>query len=432
MFILYSFFYSLYVACLLPFFLFKSEKRHSVAERFAFIKKSKIELLKDSNPVWVHAVSVGEARLALQLIGQLKVEIPDIDIILTVSTPSAHQIAQSANIESMIVLYSPLDFVWVIKKFIRLIRPKHLVIMETELWPNLLMQVKKEGIGSMVVNGRISNKAWSKYSRIKPLMKIILKSLDLCLAQSEKDAQRFITLGLDKSKVKVIGNIKYDVIKSGINASIAQTVSKFTATLSSNKSARLVLCASTHHDEEEQIVRAWLERLVELGEVKLILAPRHIHRCGDISSMLHKQDIKFVLYSQINQQINPNVIADAQILLLDEWGLLNQIYAFADIIYVGGSLVAWGGHNLAEAAIWKKPLLHGPHMHNFEDMQEIFLRNEASCKVVHSSAFISEVIKLLSNPQRSETLAKNALETVANNSGAVSSAVEEIKKCLSN
>ncbi|MFT5206760.1 MAG: 3-deoxy-D-manno-octulosonic-acid transferase [Candidatus Omnitrophota bacterium] len=430
MYSLYSFFYSIYVIWSLPFFLFNAEKRNSICERFGFIKKSKIDSLKESNPIWIHAVSVGEVRLALQLIDYIKAEISDMTIIMTVTTISGRQIAQSASAGSMQLFYSPLDFAWVVKKFLISIKPRLLIIMETELWPNLLMQVKSKGVESIIVNGRISNKAWSKYSRIKPLMKRVLRPLSLCLAQSQNDARRFMALGLDASKVKVAGNIKYDTVKPEINEQVNIALKKFGGSAQGKDKAKMVVCASTHHDEEEQIVQAWINRSDELGTAKLLIAPRHIHRCGAVSNMLQRYEIKCVLYSQITQGLELNLISDAKVLILDEWGLLNQIYGFADIIYIGGSLVAWGGHNLAEAAIWRKPLLHGPHMHNFEDMKEVFLENQASCKVMHSSGFIDEVINLLSNQQRSDTLAKNAEDTVTSNSGAASSCLEEIKKCL--
>lgn len=383
-------------------------------ERFGFLPIS-----SDKNSIWVHAVSVGETLAAIPLIKALVQQYSSLfNIIVTTTTPSGSTLVTKNLGETVLHVYAPFDVPFAVSRFLKRSRVQTCVILETELWPNILALCHRRKIPVILANARLSEQSYRRYRFISGLTRQMLTAYHTVAAQGVLDGERFLQLGLNPHKLIITGNIKFDlnipdaVIAAG--KAIKQTIGAH----------RLVfIAASTHEGEDEIILDAFRKIRVTIPNIFLILAPRHRDRFQKVKELCKA----FQCISRSTQ----NPITDkTDIFLVDTIGELQMIYAAADIAFVGGSLVPVGGHNLIEPASLGLPVLTGPYLHNFVEVSRL-LQNAGAAQIVNNSNEIAEnVIALFTAKDLREKIGRSAQETINSNRGALQKHLDCIAKCL--
>lgn len=374
------------------------------SERFGYFRFPALE-----GSIWVHAVSVGEAIAAVPLIKKLMLNYPCTPIVVTTMTPTGAERIRSIFNSTVIQLYVPYDYPVFIKRFLCQIRPKILVLMETELWPNILYYSAKQSIPIVLSNARLSDKSFARYKKIRKFMESILHCITMVLAQSKIDAERFIELGIDPKKVITSGNIKFDiVIPDGLLSQAAQVRALF------GKERPIWVAASTHKTEEEKVLVAAKKVLEVLPDALLILVPRHPERFDEVFALCNREGFNVVRYSDncSYSTVLTNVI------LGDVMGQLLLFYATGDVAFVGGSLIPWGGHNLLEPAALAKPVLSGKYMDAFVEISQLLTETDALVTVDDETTLAKHLLRLLQNKALRENLGVRALDVVEKHRGA--------------
>ncbi len=355
--------------------------------------------------IWIHAVSLGEMVAAGPLIEALLTLNPSQKLVLSCMTPTGRTEAQKWSVKfpnRVFASYVPYDLPFAIQRALRHIHPKLLIVMETELWPNLFRVSK---IPVFIVNARISDRALPRYQKIRPLMKYIFRNVNCVLAQSELDAERFSRLGA--KKVITMGNLKYDLSPPTLAIDAA-------AALHSTWDKRLILtAASTHEGEERAFIEAYQQLKPEFPALLLVLIPRHPERFNQVEALCREMNQRCLKRSE-NRPVTTE-----DIFLVDAMGEVKTFYALSDLVFVGGSLVPIGGHNILEAAILEKPIIVGPYMQNARAIVQDFLAARALIQIDHPLQLTEALQNLLSQPELRQSLASHALEMISKNRGAL-------------
>ena len=398
--ILLVFFFSIFW----PFFIQKIRK--GLKQRLGFLNKS-AKKVRNENLIWGHAASVGEVVAMGNLIRAVKRECPDYNFVISTLTSTGQAMARKVIPDARAFIYFPLDFSCIVGRVLDTIKPKLFIIAETELWPNFIREAKRRRVPIMVANGRISTESFRKYKMVKFFMSRVLENIDLFIMQSQMDAERIISLGADASTVTVTGNLKFDV---GTDIFLRPGNSNL-------ESDRVIFVAgSTHRGEEETILDVYREISKFYPHIVLIVAPRHPQRVSEVEKLLRSRNFKFVRRTELSSPVQGNVLN--QIILLDTIGELTRFYALARIIFVGGSLVPVGGHNILEPASLGKGVLFGPYMENFEEVAQAFISRGAGRVVSNREELLNSILELLANPEELERMGRAALEIVKAHKGA--------------
>lgn len=371
---------------------------------------------ENGRTVWVHAVSVGEARLSESIVRLARELWPQDKIVVSTVTPTGYEILKKFLGDEESIFYAPLDISCIVAKFIRLLRPRVLLIMETELWPNLIRLNAAAGTKIAVINGRISDKSFEGYRKIMWFIAPVLKKVGLFCMQSEESAERMKLLSAPQERVKVTGNIKFD-LRPAPGSPVFMT--KLRGLL---QGRILWVCGSTHENEEEQVLSIYKSLRKDFDNLRLAIAPRHIERIDKIRRLVRVNGFEAVFLSRINS------FSGTQIALLDTMGDLSALYSLADLVFVGGSLVSTGGHNPIEPALFGKPILFGDHMDNFREIRDIFIREKAALEVQDSQSLEYELRRLLASPSERGILGENARGLLDKNRGAAQRTLKEIQK----
>ncbi len=343
--------------------------RLRMKERFALVPPR-----RTTNPlIWVHAVSVGEVIAATPMIKQLQLKYPDYQFCITTTTPTGSERVRAAFGETILHYYLPYDLPSLITFFIRAIKPRLLIVMETELWPNVIATCKDKNIPVVLANGRMSKRSAKGYKKLSWLTAPMLQMIDIIAAQSKMDAERFIYLGANRDQVKITGSVKFDV-------AIDDEIEKRTRSLGDQLQChdrKVVIFASTHPGEDEQIL-PMIKRLHHFSpEFLAIVVPRHPERFDvveQIASQLHVSTIRLSKGIACGKT--------TQMVLGDTMGDMLALYGLADVAFIGGSLITHGGHNFLEAAAWGLPILTGPSVFNFQDIAKMLIK-EGGLKQLH-------------------------------------------------
>ena len=370
--------------------------------------------------VWIHAVRLGEAISIRGLVEELRKAYPRKKFVFSTVTPTGNKIARELARSGDLVTYLPLDFSFTVRNAINRINPGLFIIAETEIWPNLITYLYKKDIPIVTVNGRISDASFKGYAAIKFLINPILNKVKLFCMQSESDAARLKQLGVANDKIKVTGNMKFD--KSDY-ADFKKDYTDYRLKLGLGIGDKLLVAGSTHPGEEEIILAVYKRLLNQFSNLRLLIAPRHTQRSGEILKLVVRSGLNCIEVSKIDLQ----VLAAKPVFILDTVGNLVNFYSAADIVFVGGSLIKKGGHNILEPASLGKPIIFGPHMFNFRDMVKMFLDNHAAIMVRTQEELESSVQELLRNCPKAGELIKNASQVIARNQGATLRNVEAIK-----
>lgn len=387
---------------------------------FGFTKKE-LASVSGRKILWIQAASVGETMVAARLLQELKQIFPEDAVVFTCNTVTGRAAAERVIGKTAdLIGYFPFDHPWLVKRFLGRLKPDYLLLIETELWPNVLTYSKRLGVKIAVVNGRL-NKSYRRLQKFG-FYKSVMKFIDLIGAQTETDRERFIQLGAVPSKVQVTGNLKFDFDYPAISENAKN---EFLESLSLAKNAPVLTAASTHHGEEELVVAAYENIKRELPDAFLILAPRHIERAGEIVRMLSGSNLKFIRRTEM--AAGAKIFDKPDLLLLDTFGELGLVYAVASLAFVGGSLVPVGGHNLLEAAFQEKIVLYGPYLYNFQESKELLEKAGVGFSVNDPAELAERFVYFHKNPELRENLGKKAKQVVIANRGATAKTVELLK-----
>jgi len=397
-----------------PILLLRSRTRgmpwRRMAERFGRLPAS----FRQTRPgaVWLHAVSVGEAINTQRLIEELRRAIPGAPLFVSTTTPSGQAIARKKLGDRVDgIFYLPFDLAPCVRAALRCLKPRLLIVMETEIWPNLFREAKRTGAGLVIANGRISDRALPRYLRFRFFFEAVLCFCDAVMAQSEIDSERFRSLGAEPESIKTAGNLKYDFEPGA--ARLAPDVENLFQR--SGPQARMVVAGSTREGEEAEVLRAFAEVTAKLPRSMLVLAPRHPQRCDEVAATIAASGLPSIRRSEL---AGASELPLPGVLLADTLGELHGLYGAADVVFVGGSLNGWGGHNVLEPALLGKPVVVGPHMQNFQAIADELLGRGAIVQVSGASELGAVLLGLLENPQRAATLGENAGKAAETQRGA--------------
>lgn len=342
--------------------------------------------------VWIHAVSVGEVNLIEPVLKRLK-ETLSCPIVVSTTTLTGNLVAKKKYAKIAKIVYFPLDLSFLVNKFLKRIDPRIFIAVETELWPNFIRCLNRKNIPFVIINGRISNRAFKRYKLIRPLMRKVLSGCQRIGAQNNQYRQRFLHLGANPERVLVTGNLKFNLIAPS-SEKIAEYEKKFYPVLKGDDAA-LFIAASTHHPEEELILDVY-SQICQREKVALLLAPRHPKRASGLESLIKARGFNPVPISRIKQTIK----GEKNVFILDTIGQLLYFYSLSDICFVGGSFSFSGGHNILEPMYFLKPTLFGPSMENFSDIAKIALDYSAAIQVDSPNQLKEELIALLNDEKR--------------------------------
>jgi 3-deoxy-D-manno-octulosonic-acid transferase len=383
---------------------YNREYRDRWRQRFGIVPHINAEKV-----IWIHAVSMGETLAAVPLVKALLTQYPHYQIVMTATTPTGALQAAKHFGDKVLSLYTPYDLPGCVSRFLDRIHPDLGIILETELWPNLLAGCSKRRIPLMLANARLSERSCRGYSRIALLARQMVNSFTVVFAQGKRDGQRFLDLGLKPEKLQVTGNIKFDIQLPPDLLERGQALRQ-----EWGGSRPVWVAASTHEGEETVLLEALKKIRLQFPNLLFVLVPRHPERFVKVGQMCTQLGFKTAIRSQRNP-----VSESTEILLGDTMGELMLFYAAADIALVGGSLVGVGGHNLIEPAILGVAVLTGPHLHNFVDISQLLLEAKA-VKIINDADSISNaVLELLRNPVERSQTGQNGRQAVLANTGAL-------------
>jgi len=361
--------------------------------------------------IWVHAVSVGEVLAVSNLFLGIRQHFSEHPVFISTTTAAGQKLARQRFGEES-VFYFPLDLSFAIRPWFRQLRPRLVVLAETEFWPNFLSYCKRHGAQIAIVNARISDRSLPGYRRFRPLLRRILQDVDLFLAQCDEDRHRLQEIGAPDERVKVSGNLKFDAMAP---AAASPLVSALRHAIERGGAAPVLVCGSTMEGEERLLLEAFKALLQQHLRALLVLAPRHPERFEQIAALLAASGLPN--WRRSRWSTDESSFLPGGVFLLDSIGELASIYALADLAFVGGSLVPRGGHNILEPAQHGVPILVGPHTENFRDMVSIFHRAGA-LRVVSPAKLLPAILNLLANPAQRQDLGRRAAEVARAHSGA--------------
>ncbi len=418
MFIVYDIIFALFAVLYFPCMIFRGKWHAGFKTRFGNLDSLGAKTGTDGPRLWIHAVSVGEVLAVVDLIRRIKEKFPQYAVVFSTVTKTGYQLANEQLGAESAVIYAPLDFSWVVRKFIKLIDPKIYISTETEIWPNLYTALCKKGVPIVQINGRISDKAYKGYQRVRFLTKRVLACVNIFCMQSALDAERIVRLGGAAKDVRVVGNMKFDTVPSA--AKISKTDLGF------REEDDLLIAGSTHPGEEDILIDVYRQLAGKRDRLRLIIAPRHVERAEALAELIETRGYKPIRFSQGRCSDT-----DAKsIVVVDTIGRLRELYSLATVVVIGKTFTVGVGQNMIEAASFGKPTVVGPLTQNFKDAMDIFLKAGALMQVGDAQGLLKAIDHLLSDPQRARALGEKAKETVARYQGATAKTLEAISEIL--
>ncbi|WP_348269207.1 3-deoxy-D-manno-octulosonic acid transferase [Edaphobacter paludis] len=397
--------------------------RAGLAGRLGWVPRELRTAVAGREVVWVHAVSVGEVMAATQLIRELGAVRSEWLIAVSTTTATGQRLAKERLPESP-VFYLPLDFAFVVRRYLRVLRPKLLVLMESELWPNLMLQCAKAGVPMAVVNARVSDRSLPRYLRLRRLWRPLLAKISLFLAQSEETAERLVRIGAPADRVRVTGNLKYD-LREGRESSL---VAMLRAQLSDG--ARVIVCGSTLEGEEKILLAAWPRVLATEPNAVMVLAPRHPDRFAAVAAIIEGSGFTMVRASEFRERADAlGPVAAGSIFLLDTIGDLAAMYSLGAVAFVGGSLVNAGGHNPLEPARFGVPVLMGTSFENFREIVGMLQAHHA-VRTVSAVMLAETLVAMLRQIDDTLAMGRRGREVFDAQAGATTRTVEALTTLL--
>jgi 3-deoxy-D-manno-octulosonic-acid transferase len=388
----------------------------ALRERLGFVRVPAPSL--PGGRFWVHAVSVGEVMAAVPLVQALRARWPAADLVVSTVTATGERVARARLPEAVAMVTFPLDFRGAVRRAVRRVEPGCFIALETELWPNLLRALRQGRVPAVLANGRISDRSYRRYRLVRRLFRRVLGDVALFCMQSEEDARRIISLGAYPERVLVTGNLKMEAPSGD-----AGTEQLWRRLLHLGQ-APVVVAGSTHRGEEATVLDAFLATRPGLAGLRLVLAPRHPERLDEVEDLARTRGLGVVRRSGVSAGTG------AEVILLDTMGELASLYAVADVIFVGGSLVPVGGHNVVEPALQSKAVVFGPHMENFRETAALLLRADAAVQVKDGPELAAVLGRLLADAPARQALGRAAWSAVRAHQGACLRTVAAIERVL--
>ncbi|MBI3090556.1 MAG: 3-deoxy-D-manno-octulosonic acid transferase [Candidatus Tectomicrobia bacterium] len=367
--------------------------------------------------IWFHAVSVGEVRAVLPLLRAARARYAEARLVLSTVTEAGQQVAAREATDLDALIYFPFDFVRCIRRHLAALRPQLVVLTETELWPNFLRVCRAEGVPVMLANGRLSPRSFARYRRCGWFVRRMVRRLSACAMQSPEDLARIVALGAPAERCRMAGNMKFE---ASADAAPARRQA-LRAAWGLAEATPLLLAGSTHPGEEEQLLEAFARVRRAHPAACLLLAPRHVERAAEVAELARARGFAVRRRGELGE---------APVLLLETMGELKELYAMADLAYIGGSLVPHGGQNPLEAAACGVGILCGPHTFNFAAICERLRRGEAAWRVADAAELAAAWTLLLDDPPRRSAMGSRARQIIAENQGAVERHLEIIAALL--
>ncbi len=381
-------------------------------ERFGFIHQRRLLPLTDRPRIWIHAVSLGEVRVAKAVIGALKKQMPVCSVIVSTTTPHGRSLAQELFPDDIPVIYAPVDWIFAVRNALARGNPDVMVFLETEIWPAWLFEARRKGIATAIVNGRVSVRSIDGYRTLRPLIRQVLANVDAFSMILEDDARRILSIGALPDRVVINGNAKYDRIASGADA---HTEDKMRRVLGVRPSDRVLVAGSTRQGEEEMILDAYREICRRFPETILIIAPRHLERVPQICREISHRGLACQLRTRIGKEGAPRT---APVVVIDTFGELFSVYSVGTVVFCGASLVPLGGQNPLEPAVWGKAVVYGPSMEDFIDAKAILESENAGISVSGPEDLSETVIRLFADPEELQSMGARARHAVLRHRGA--------------
>jgi 3-deoxy-D-manno-octulosonic-acid transferase len=422
---LYQLFGWLFFIAVFPFacvFLGLSGKhRQGLRQRFGRVEDVQLD---EDKPVriWLHASSVGEIQVAKALIPEIKRQLPEASIV--VSTGNRHGMAVAAQLlpEDVPCFFAPLDLIGIVNRTLETIRPTIYVCLETELWPNMIRQAQQHGAKLFLLNGRLSEKSFAGYRKIKGFMSDLLSCFTKISVIQGGDAKRFRALGADPASIRILGNAKYDQSTAQADPHPAE---RYRRMLDIHRQQPVLVTGSTHTGEEEMLIEVFRALQQRLPDLVWVVAPRHLRRLTEIEKLFAEQGIATMRLRQVQEQGR-----GTEVVLVDTMGELAGLYSMATYVFCGGSLVERGGHNVLEAATWGTPVFYGPHMADFSDAKALLEAEGAGFCVKTPRELASRLLYFVERPEEYAVAGRSALKVAGRQQGSAQKQIALIKEDL--
>ncbi len=400
--------------------VFQGKYREGFAEKLLGLVPKR---MGDRPCVWLHAVSVGEANLLRTILPKLQANFPNVELVISVTTKAAYEMARK-KFAAHTIFYCPLDFSWAVGRALRRVRPDVLLLVELEVWPNLLRAAQRHGVKTAIINGRLSEKSFRGYGRVRWLIGAVLRSLDLIAVQNNEYADRFQKLGADIETLHVTGSLKFDGACLDRDNDEARKLARLAGIRADDV---VFLAGSTQHPEEQYALDAYRDLRHEFPRLRLIIVPRHPHRFDEVARRLDQSQIAWQRRSTLDAQgANPQ----ARVLLVDTIGELGAWWATAHIGFVGGSMGQRGGQNMIEPAAYGVAVSFGPNTRNFRDVVESMLATDAA-RVMHDGPGLTAFVRqCLQDPASMTALGRRAQQLVASQIGAADRTIDLLRALI--
>ena len=426
---MWRFFYNIVLLLVSPIFvgvlLAKPRCRPGFLQRLGVFKQDQPHQ-PDQPVIWIHAVSLGEVVAVTPLVNELHRRYPAHRLVVSTVTETGREAVEQRLAGVAEHCYAPLDFPWVVTRFIDRLQPRLYLFVETELWPNLLWHLRRRGVPTVLVNGRLSTRSFARqlWAPVRAFYRMTLQTLSLCLMQSDRDVDRIVALGAEVSRVRRTGNIKFDqpapaVAEGGTTR----------AHLGIQDTEQLFVAGSTHAGEEETLVECYRALVARCPSAVLLLAPRHIERAESVEMMVRMRGFSVQRRSTIGRA-GVALPTGPRVVVLDSRGELAGIYREAVVAFVGGTLVPIGGHNLLEPAQWAKPVLFGRYTDHCAEIADLLIQAGGGCRVLHAEDLTGQVMALFTDDKEREQMGRLARQVVEQNQGAVQRTLEAIDRLL--
>jgi 3-deoxy-D-manno-octulosonic-acid transferase len=428
MYVLYSVLIVAFFAVMSPVLIYQAVRYRkyigSLPQRLGYLPVS-FNLDADES-IWIHAVSVGEVLTARALLPALRERYPKLRLFLSTTTMTGQQIARN-NLQYVDeVFYFPFDLGFIVSRTLALVRPRLFIMMETEIWPNQLRACDRAGVKTMLVNGRISARSYPRYRLARPFFRRVLAHVDRFCMQSDESARRVVDIGADRDRVTVTGSLKFDSLEIPGTSPADRGSNRVLRYFRISPDRPVVIAASTLKGEEEAVLDAFQRIRATMTNTLLIIAPRKPQRFDDVERLARRAGWNVARRSELRVDAEPR----HDVIVLDTIGELAQLYQVATAVFVGGSLVDTGGHNILEPAVFGKPIIFGPYMQNFAEIAQTFLENGAAIQVRTARELEPALLELLGDPVRRARLGAAARALVEANRGARTKTLAAIAQLL--
>ena len=397
-------------------------KKQHMRGRFGLYDSRLLDNLGKKRPVWLHAASMGEVAVLAPVIAEFKKRYPDFPIIVSTVTATGFHRAKDIIPEASFTFILPLDVNCIIKRVIKKLRPRCLIIAETELWPNLIRHCKNYNARVILINGKISARSFKRYRFLKMFIKKVLSYFDLLGVQSPADQEKLVTLGADDRKIAVLGNIKFDFSAIFKYQSVDAATVRQEHYLDAGQPVLVAGC--TRPGEEKMVLEVYRDLARQHQDLVCIIAPRHLNRINEIEQILEQMDLPFCRKTKMKPPAGPS----RPIIILDTMGELQKIYSMATVAFIGGSLFNFGGHNPLEPALFKVPVVFGPHMDNNRTSASLLKAKGGAIQVRNQPELLSVLADLFEHPDKQKNTGEAAYQVIAENRGIVNRYLSSIDR----